>query len=59
MKANSQKDDKKFSSDEEMDAVFTWLTSQEEQKIQFLKNNVYIWDGSRFELLRQVSFEVK
>lgn len=58
VRANSSSDPKKFSSEEEKDAMWDWLESQNTPTKKTLSSIMYIWDGFNFTVEKRVNFEV-
>lgn len=59
IKANTQKEKGQFKDEEEIDEMFNWLISKGQTYDKLLKNKVYLWDGIKFEILKEVEFVVK
>lgn len=58
IKANSSKEDKKFASKEEEDSIFDFMLNGFGIKTKTtLKNNVWLWDGTDFKIVKTVQFE--
>lgn len=58
VRANSANDPKKFSSEEEKDAMWDWLESQNTPTKKTLSSIMYVWDGVKFTVEKRVNFEV-
>lgn len=58
IKANTQKNDKSFSSEKEKDSIFDFAVSSLEIKKKERLGIMYLWDGKNFTVHRQIIFEV-
>lgn len=59
IKANTQKEKGQFRDEEEIDELWDWMQSQVKIYDKLLKNKVYLWDGLKFTLLKEVEFVIQ